>query len=194
MSGLVDAMLGKHVRCEFDSNASDVSWASASESWNDMHTPVVVSLQTPLARSAMVLKTIRLGATPKEPLSLEVASQLAPASALLLHLERLSGLKVLAKKSWAMTDDFEAYFLYKGRLFVMETPMVNVWVSLIGQPADEALFREVEAQIQSFSAWFYFLAPVAIAKYFFTPFNPSRTLLAQHEGAARMPQPGGGAS
>ena len=113
----------------------------------------------------MTLATTRLGATAKEPLSLEVVAQITPASVLLLHLAQLPGLRVIAKKSWALTDDFEAYFLYKDRLFVMNTPFVNVWVSLIGQPPDESAFAEVETQVQSFSAWTYLLAPVAIAWY-----------------------------
>lgn len=115
-----------------------------------------------------------------EPLSLEVASELTPASTLLWHVSQLPGLKVIAKKSWALTDDFEAYFLYKGRLFVMQTPFVNVWVSLIGEPPDEALFSEVESQVRRFSAWTYLLAPLAIIRFFFCPFSPSIRLLEQH--------------
>jgi hypothetical protein len=132
----------------------------------------------------MPLRTERLGATEQEPLCLEVASQLATASVLIWQLSRLPGVRVVAKKSWALTDDFEAYFLYKGRLFLMETPFVNVWVSLVGQPADEPLFSEVEAQIREFSAWAYFVAPFAIVRYFFTPFNPPPGLLKKHGIAA----------
>jgi hypothetical protein len=131
----------------------------------------------------MTLATVRLGATKKEPLSLEASSQLPSASALLMHVESLPGVRVIAKKSWVLTDDFEAYFTYKGRLFVMNTPFVNVWISLIGQPADEGLFKEVEVQAQSYR-WFHaFLSPIAFAKYFFLPFNPPQSLLEQHESA-----------
>ena len=129
----------------------------------------------------MTLRTERLGPTEREPLSLEVSSQIAPASVLLLWLERLPGLRVIAKKSWVLTDDFEAFFLYKGRLFVINTPLVNVWVSLIGQPADDVLFGEIESEVQRFSAWYYLLAPIAIVRYLPLPFNPSPQLLAQHE-------------
>ena len=128
----------------------------------------------------MALFTDRLGGTEKEPLALEVANRLAPASCLLWHLARLPGLRVVAKKSWALTDDFEAYFLYRGRLFVMETPLVNVWISLIGQPADEEVFDEVEAHVQRFTSWLYLLAPVAILRFSLLPFNPPRRLLKQH--------------
>jgi hypothetical protein len=133
----------------------------------------------------MPIVTVRLGTTKKEPLSLEVSSQLLSASALLLHVEALPGVKVIAKKSWVLTDDFEAYFTYKGRLFVMNTPFVNVWISLIGQPADESLFKEVEAQAQAQSySWLYvFLSPIAFAKYFFLPLNPPQSLVEQHESA-----------
>jgi hypothetical protein len=129
----------------------------------------------------MTLKTVRLAGAEKEPLSLEVSSQLVPASTLLLHLSKLPGLRIIAKKSWALTDDFEAYFLYKNRLFVIYTPMVNVWVSLIGQPADNQTFSEIEKQVQGFSPWLYTLAPFAIAKFFFLPSNPPPSLLAEHE-------------
>lgn len=135
----------------------------------------------------MTLRTIRLAGGEKEPLSLEVSSQLVPASTLLLHLSKLPDLRVIAKKSWALTDDFEAYFLYKNRLFVIHTPMVNVWVSLIGQPADNQTFSEIEKHVQEFSPWLYILAPFAIAKFFLLPSNPPQSLLAEHE--ARISRP-----
>jgi hypothetical protein len=135
------------------------------------------------ALGAMSLVTVRLGTTKKEPLSLEVSSYLLSASALLLHVEALPGVKVIAKKSWALTDDFEAYFTYSGRLFVMNTPFSKVWISLIGQPADEGLFKAVEAQAQSYSWLHSFLSPLAFAKYFFLPLNPPQNILEQHESA-----------
>ncbi|MFO1253457.1 hypothetical protein [Inhella sp.] len=62
--------------------------------------------------------------------------------------------------------------------------MVNVWISLIGPPADEALFREIEAQVRAFSAWLYLLAPLAVLRYARVPFNPPLPLLQQHERGA----------
>ena len=94
------------------------------------------------------------------------------ASPLLWHLTRLRGLKVIAKKSWALTDDFEAYFTYKERLFVMETPFAKVNVVLLGLAADERLFSEVEAQVQNFPWYLLLLGPVALMRFFFLPFNP----------------------
>jgi hypothetical protein len=75
---------------------------------------------------------------------LEVQQMLPLASPLLWHVARLRGVRVLAKNSYALTDDFEAYFTYGGRLFVMETPFARVNVALLGEVADEALFAQVE--------------------------------------------------
>ena len=125
----------------------------------------------------MPLRTKRLQGNDDEPLSLEVEGWLSPASTLLWHLCKLPSLNVVAKKSWALTDDFEAYFSYKGRLFIMQTPMVDVWVSLIGQPPDEELFSEIEAHVQRFRGSSYFVALFAAIRFFFVPFNPPRQLL-----------------
>lgn len=131
---------------------------------------------------SMTLRTKRLGSSKAEPHCLEVENDIAPASALLWHLNRLPGLRVIAKKSWALTDDFEAYFLYQGRLFVVQTPFARVWVSMLGQPANESLFVEIEEQVRSFRSWTYLLAPAALVRYFVLPSNPPHDLLAAHEG------------
>lgn len=128
----------------------------------------------------MSLQTKRLLATKGEPFALEVSVALPSASLLLWHIARLPGAKVLAKKSWVLTDDFEAYFLYKGRLFVMQTPFVNVWVSQLGEPPDEHLFAEVERKVQSFSWWLLPLIPLTLLKYSVLPVSPPRELLVQH--------------
>src|SRR5512135_1872406 len=129
----------------------------------------------------MTLRIKRLGGTEAEPFTLEVASQLAAASPLLWHLaSRLPGLRVVAKKSWVLTDDFEAYFLYKERLFVMQTPYVNVWISLLGQPADEPLFAELEAQVQKYGFFSALCAPFTWVRYLPLPANPPHELLKAH--------------
>jgi hypothetical protein len=126
------------------------------------------------------LTTRRLGASDTLPLTLEVESGLVSESGLLLHLEGLPGLTVIAQKSWWMTDDFEAYFTYKGRLFILNTPFVQVCVSLVGQPPDDVAFSEVEAQVRS-----YRLPPLrawrASWRYFWLPFNPPRRMVEDRE-------------
>ena len=128
----------------------------------------------------MGLRTKRLNGTETEPFSCEVQIQLPAASIVLWHMASLPGAQVIAKKSWAMTDDFEAYFLYKGRLFVLETPFVNLWLSLIGQPGDEPLFAEVETHLQRFSHLMHVLTPFALLRFLLTPYNPPQKLLREH--------------
>ena len=122
----------------------------------------------------MALRTKRLKGSHDEPHTLEVQSFLGAASSLLLHIERMPGVTVLAKKAWALTDDFEAYFSYKGRLFIMWTPFSLAWISLLGQPEDADLFAEVETRVQSYSWPSTLLAPLAILRYVAVKFTPSR--------------------
>ena len=79
-----------------------------------------------------------------------------------------------------MTDDFEGYFLYKSRLFLLETPFVNVELRMLGQPADEPLWAEVEGRLKDFNLWLIVLSPLAFLRYFFSPFNPPSELLQAH--------------
>jgi hypothetical protein len=127
----------------------------------------------------MSLKTRRLVGSPPR---CEVIGEFLAPSTVLWHMERLPGAQVLAKKSWVLTDDFEAFFQYKGRLFVLETPLVDLWLSMIGEPADDSLFAEVETHLQRFNRWSQYLAPVAVLRYLFTPLNPPRHMLDQGGG------------
>ena len=124
----------------------------------------------------MTLRTKRLGSTSAEPHTLEVQPYLAGASTLLWHVARLPGVHVLAKKSFAMTDDFEAYFSYKQRLWVMETPFAKINVCLLAQPADEQLFREVESWVQRYPHALSLLLPVAWLRYSVLAFTPPRAV------------------
>jgi hypothetical protein len=132
------------------------------------------------ALERMSLKVKRFNVTESTPHSCEVAIQLPAASIVLWHMSRLPGARVIAKKSWAMTDDFEAYFLYKGRLFVLETPFVNIELSMLGQPGDETLFGEVEDHLKRFNVWLSLFFPLAFARYVFVPFSPPKQLLQAH--------------
>jgi len=126
----------------------------------------------------MSLPTKRLGSTEQAPHTLEVQRFLGAASNLLLYIEGLPGVKVLAKKSWALTDDFEAYFSYKGRLWVIETPFSLIEVALLGQPPDERLFQEVESRVRQYPWYRSFLTPFAIVRYWLVRFTPSRHTFA----------------
>lgn len=132
----------------------------------------------------MSLETKRLGGSEREPLTLEVQAAFPSASAVLWHLERLRGVEVISKKSWALTDDFEAYFFYKSRLFVLQTPFARIWLSLLGQPVDESIFAQLEQHLQTFPVWMSLLFPFSFAKYLFKPHNPPPGVLYQHDPEA----------
>jgi hypothetical protein len=136
----------------------------------------------------MSLTTHRLGATDEEPHTLEVDDWVS-GSNLLWHLSSLPGLRVIAKKSWVLTDDFEAYFLYRDRAFVLYSPHAKMWISLMGQPPDEHLFAEVEARVKSYPSWKAFLILFSNARYFFKPFNPPARLVRPH-GDSEIPRQG----
>jgi len=134
----------------------------------------------------MSLSTQRFKGTEAEPHSLEVQSYLLGASTLLLHLELLPGVRVLSKRSWAMTDEFEAYFTYKDRMWVMATPFSKIEVSLLGQPANDDLFREIEGRVQGYPPVMSLLLPVAFVRYLVTRFMPTRATFK----AFGIPYPG----
>jgi hypothetical protein len=122
----------------------------------------------------MSLLCKRLGSTSEAPHCLEVQTHLLAASTLLLHIERLPGVRVIAKKSWVLTDDFEAYFEYGNRLWVVETPFSLIEVSLLGKPVDEDLFATVESHVRGYPWYMTLLAPVAVLRYVLVRFTPSR--------------------
>jgi hypothetical protein len=128
----------------------------------------------------MGLQTHRFKSTESEPHSLEVQSYLLGASTLLLYLEMLPGVHVLSKVAFPLTDEFEAYFSYRDRLWAVATPFSKIEVSLLGQPADEALFREVEARVQAYPSIMSFLLPLAFARYFLVRFRPPRSTFRDH--------------
>jgi len=128
----------------------------------------------------MSLSTKRLRGSELEPFTLEVEQVLPGASMLLWHLQSLEGLRVVARKSFPFTDDFEAYFIYKERLFVVQTPFTNIWVSLLGQPADDGLFTQIEAYVRRFNWLCALLSPIGGLRYLFLPRDPSSEVLQRY--------------
>jgi len=140
----------------------------------------------------MSLTTKRLRGSEQEPFTLEVNQVLPGASMLLWHLQALDGLSVVARKSFPFTDDFEAYFIYKERLFLVQTPFTNIWVSLLGQPGNETLFQEVETHIRQFNWLYALLSPIGGFRYIALPAKPSKQVLAKyfpHEPQSQAPRP-----
>lgn len=122
----------------------------------------------------MALRTQRFKSTQSVPHSLEAQTHLLGASTLLLFLEMLPGVRILSKRSFAMTDEFEAYFTYKDRLWLVDTPFSLIEVSLLGQPPNESLFQEIETRVRAYSPLLVFLLPFAFLRYAVARFVPSK--------------------
>ncbi|TNE89913.1 hypothetical protein [Porticoccus sp.] len=101
-----------------------------------------------------------------------VKGQFFSPISMVAHIERLNGVKVLAKKSWGMTDDFEAFFEYKGYRFIVETPFVEVEVAAF----DKRVPKEITKEVLDHAANYKWVNPVtfiwAMLRYFILPFNP----------------------
>jgi hypothetical protein len=65
-------------------------------------------------RGQMTLKFTRLGGSPTEPFCTELTDWPPDVTSLSVHVSRLPGLTLVAKKSWILTDDVELYFEFRG--------------------------------------------------------------------------------
>ena len=101
-----------------------------------------------------------------------VKSGLFSPTSMVAHIERLKGAKVIAKKFWVLTDDFEAYFEYRGYLFIVETPFVEVEVGVVDKTAPKEIIEEVLQHASNYKWVNPFLFFRAMVRYFLLPFNP----------------------
>jgi len=76
-------------------------------------------------------------------LSLTIKSFNYSPTRILIHLERLEGLKVISKRSFLLTDEFEAYFTYKTHTFVLFTPFSEIEI----EPDTKETPKEVTSEI-----------------------------------------------
>ncbi|PND36796.1 hypothetical protein C1O66_04085 [Paucibacter aquatile] len=108
-------------------------------------------------------------------LEIEEIDPVTPASRLLWHIAQLPGVTVLAKKSWALTDDFEAYFTYKGQMFCLQTPFVNACL-VMRAPGDPLIFQELEDHISQYRVPSTLVSMLAMLRFFVLPSNPKPEL------------------
>ena len=99
----------------------------------------------------MPLPNQRLGATREEPFATELTGRWPDATALSVHLSRLPDLKLVAKRSWPLTDDLELYFEYRGLPFVVESPFARLTLVALSPSTSERTYRELEDHILSYS-------------------------------------------
>ena len=95
-----------------------------------------------------------------------------PASSLLRHLENTLKIEVVSKKSWVLTDDFEAHFRFCDFRFVMCTPYVNVWIETENPDATYAVEVPAEA-VRNFQVPNIFSTVLSVMRYLLKPLNPS---------------------
>ena len=71
-----------------------------------------------------------------------------------------------------LTDDFEGYFEYKGHRFIVETPFVEVEVSVIDKDAPKEIIAEVLKHAAKYNRVNPFSFIWGMLRYFILPFNP----------------------
>jgi len=101
--------------------------------------------------------------------SIEVEPEFLLASTLLVHIERLGDVRVLAKKSWAMADMFEACFEFRGWRFLMDMPFGGITIAPIDPATPAVVFDELAAHVQAYRTVNPVQLVLAIARYFFLP-------------------------
>lgn len=119
-----------------------------------------------------MMKLTRLRQRPNSPPIVEVERDFLFASMMLAHIERLPGVTVVAKRSSAMSDSFEAFFEFKGHTFFMGIPFGCIMV----MPQEAATPPELLEQIASHIDGYRTVWPVhllwSMTRYFFLPQRP----------------------
>jgi len=115
------------------------------------------------------MKLARLHERSQGPPIIEVEQEFLFASTILVHVERLPGLRVLAKKSWAMSDSFEAVFEFSGRLFVMSLPFGSIIIAARDTATPREILDRLAAHIDDYrivwpTQWLW-----ALVRYFLLP-------------------------
>lgn len=91
--------------------------------------------------------------------------------AILAHVLKLESTKVLAQKSWILTDDYQAEFSFKGRVFVISTFMDSVDISPHDKNVPNELAKELYGHIKDYTNISFFQRLSTFGHCFFKPFN-----------------------
>ena len=89
----------------------------------------------------------------------------------MIHLERLNGLRFISKRSWFLTDDFEAGFSYKGHQFVLWTPYVEIEINGINKGIPETVVNEIFDHVKAYKRVWLWTRIVEGGRYWFLPFS-----------------------
>jgi hypothetical protein len=124
------------------------------------------------------MKLTRLRLRPNCLPIIEVERDFLFASMMLVHVERLSGIVVRAKNSWAMSDSFEAFFEYKGLPFYMGIPFGAIMIAPQDASTPHELLDEIAGHIDRYRTVWPTQLLWAMTRYFFLPFRPQTQHLA----------------
>jgi hypothetical protein len=114
----------------------------------------------------------RLRRQPNHLPVIEIADEFLFASTMLVHIERLADVKLLAKRSWAMSDSFEAIFTFRGHRFAMQLRYGCIMI-FAKEPATPLEHIEaLAAHIDNYQTVWPTQLLWAFARYFFLPFQP----------------------
>ena len=92
-------------------------------------------------------------------------------SAILIHILRSGEGTVLAKKSWILTDDFQAEFSYKGFVFVLCTPWDSVDIHPFNSDIPHNICDELYGHIKNYQFVHYLKRLEFFIKHLFVPWN-----------------------
>ncbi|MBI9091636.1 MAG: hypothetical protein JEZ12_20695 [Desulfobacterium sp.] len=98
----------------------------------------------------MPIKLKKLEGTEQEPYCIEIQGNWPDPTMILIHLERLTGIKVLSKASSVFTDDVQIEYTYKGYPFVAESPFSYLLISAKSPNVPETIFEEVVNHIENY--------------------------------------------
>jgi hypothetical protein len=109
--------------------------------------------------------------------SIEIAEEFLFSSTMLVHIERLDGVTLLAKRSWAMSDSFEAIFAFHDHHFVMELRYGCIMIFAQEPTTPREHIDTLAAHIDRYHTVWPMQLLWAFARYFFLPFKspPGRT-------------------
>jgi len=118
-----------------------------------------------------MMKLTRLHSRPNAPPLIEIEPEFLFASIVLVHIERLPGVRVISKRSWILSDSFEAVFAYRGSRFLMSLPFGSITIAALETTTTRELIELLAAHIDAYhpvwpTQWLW-----ALARYFFLPFK-----------------------
>jgi hypothetical protein len=90
---------------------------------------------------------------------------------IMIHLERLDGLKFVSKWSWYLTDDFDAVFKYKGYAFRLWTPFAEVEIMRIDKGVPETVVNEIFNHVKAYKIVWFHKRLIKGVRYVFLPFQ-----------------------